>query len=68
MTRALVLCLLLSACSPATTVERKEQVVQGALDGAFVACTAALGDPRVTWAKGAREYCELIVNGGCGAP
>lgn len=66
MTRAALVPLLLAlgACS-ATTVERKEQLVQGALDGAYVACTAALDDPRVTWAKGAREYCVLIVNGGC---
>lgn len=64
MSRALAALLLaLSACSATTAVERKEQVVQAALDSAFVACTAALGDPRMTWAPGARDYCLAIVNG-----
>lgn len=63
MTRAALAVLLLavSACS-ATAAERKEAVIQGALEAAFVACAAALSDPEMTWDKDAREYCERVVN------
>lgn len=60
---ALLALVLLSAGCATTELQRKEAAIQGALAGAFVACTAALGDPRMTWEPGAREYCVRIVNG-----
>lgn len=59
-----ILCslLLLAACAT-TELERKEAAINGALAGAYVACSAALSDPRMTWGPGAREYCVAIVNG-----
>jgi len=63
VTRAALACLLLAlgACQ-ATELERKEATIQTALYGAFLACTAALNDPRMTWDVGARDYCLRIVN------
>lgn len=63
LTRGLVLPLLLLASCATTELERKEATINTALAGAYVACTAALGDPRMTWAHGARDYCTAIVNG-----
>ncbi len=62
MTRGLVLSLLLLAGCATTELERKEAAINSALAGAYVACTAALGDPRMTWEPGAREYCARITN------
>lgn len=58
-----ILCslLLLAACAT-TELERKEAAINGALAGAYVACTAALSDPRMAWADGARAYCLRIVS------
>lgn len=69
MSRALVLPLLLLAagCS-ATEPERKEVVIQSALDAAYLACQTALNDPRMTWEPGARDYCLRIVNASCEGP
>ncbi len=59
--------LALGACQ-ATEFERKELAIQTALDAAFLACQAALNDPRVTFEPGAREYCLRVTNAepGCG--
>ncbi len=57
----LAVCLLAGACAQ-TTVQQKEAAIQVALEGAYAACAAALNDPRVTFAPGAREYCLRIVN------
>lgn len=63
MSRAplVALCLVVSACQ-ATELERKELMIQTALDGAFLACKTALNDPRIQWEPGARDYCLRIVN------
>lgn len=62
---ALYLALLLPAGCASTELERKEATINTALAGAYVVCAAALGDPRMTWASGARDYCSAIVSGGC---
>lgn len=72
MTRALALLvcplfLAASACA-STELERKEVVIQSALDAAYLACQSALNDPRMTWEPGARDYCLRIVNASCEGP
>lgn len=61
MKHALAL-LLLAACScgTSTATQRREQVIQAALDAAYLACQTALNDPNITWDKGAREYCLRV--------
>lgn len=54
------LAVAVSACQ-ATELERKELMIQTALDGAFLACKTALNDPRIEWEPGARDYCLRIV-------
>lgn len=62
MNRGLVLpLLLLASCAQTTELQRKEQVIQTALDAAYLACQTGLNDPRMTWDKGARDYCMRIV-------
>lgn len=55
------LCLAVSACQ-ATELERKELMIQTALDGAFLACRTALNDPRIRWEPGVRDYCLRVIN------
>lgn len=55
------MCMALGACQ-ATELERKELMIQTALDGAFLACKTALNDPRIEWEAGARDYCLRVVN------
>ncbi len=62
MTRAaLVLCCLALGACGTTELQRKEATIQTALDAAYLACQTALNDPRMTWDKGARDYCMRIV-------
>jgi hypothetical protein len=56
-----LLCLALGACQ-ATELDRKELMIQTALDAAYLACSTALNDPRMTWGPGARDYCLRVVN------
>ncbi len=61
LTRALVLCLLLSsACAAPPT---RDDVPQTAIQSGFLACQASLNDPKTQWGDGAKEYCERVVNG-----
>lgn len=63
MSRALVLCLLLSACSAATAAERRDDALNAALESARLACLTILADPSIPREPGVNEYCTAVVNG-----
>lgn len=60
----LVLCLLLlPACAQATAQERRDQVIQTALESAVLGCQMALADPTTEWDEGAKAWCERLTRG-----
>lgn len=64
-TRGLALCclLLLSSACAATAEERRDQVLNGSLESARLACLMILQDPSIKREPGVNEYCLAVVNG-----
>ena len=63
MIRALVLSLLLSACSATTAEQKRDLAIQTALDSARAACLILQSDRSIEREPSVDAYCVAVLNG-----